>query len=155
MITVRDVNAVPVSELEFLYTQTFEYRGYMKMHLQLCRDAREKYGKYDFMCDVITMYNNIGGLDGWCLLQDLLYRRDGYIDLNIWVPGAKRCKGHGKTLLTFVSERYNDKKIILWASNETKTFFCNFNKQPFYIFDADEYKQNKIYKRFEFTSISG
>lgn len=155
MIRVRDIKELCDDELDFLSQQTFKNKGYMNVYLEVCRIARIKHAKDDFVCDVITKYNSIGGLDAWALIQNLLYRYEDYMDMNTWVPGAKRRKGHGSDILSFVGDRYKDKKISLWASRADNSckLYEKFNTPPFYVFDSDEYLKNKTFKRFDFSKI--
>ena len=153
MYTVKNIQSVTKPECDFLTTQTQGNDGYMSMYLNLCRDAFAVYGKTDFFCDVIIDYNSLGAINAWCILQNLLYRHDDYIDLSIWVPKSKRLNGHGTRLMNFIEEKYKDKKISVWASRSNHSFhmFSKFSTSPFHIFDVDVYHTYKEYKMFDFS----
>lgn len=155
MITVRDVGEVKEGEYNFLRTQTLFNKGYMELYLHVCREARLKHDKKDFVCDILTEYNEIGGLNCWCIIQNLCYRFYDFLELSIWVPGGKRQKGYGSKMLSFVAEKYKDQKIALWTNTTdiTAKLYKNFTELPFYIYNRDEYVKNKIFVPFDFSKI--
>jgi|GEM_PF-5862416 len=157
MIEARDVGKIPPDEVRFLKGQTRTMStGYLRMYLDFCWNARIKYDKQDFFCDVITDKNRMGSLNCWCIVQDLLYKNDEYLDFGIWTPKAKRGKGHASRMLEWVGERYKDKKLAVWPSNidVSPYLYRKFDRPPYYAFDGEKWKNDgSTYERFDFSKL--
>lgn len=155
MIEKRDIGDVKLPELGFLSQQTRGTEGYLQMYLYLCWEARHTHKKDDFDCDVIIYKNRIGNMNCWCILQDLMYRFEDYLDLGIWTPKAKRGNGYGSELLKFVEDEYSDRKIAVWPhpKDPSVQLYKKFDHHPFYAFDIDSYKDGR-YEKFDFSKFN-
>jgi GNAT superfamily N-acetyltransferase len=157
MKEIRDVGDLDASEVRFLKGQTHGMKeGYLRMYLDFCWNARTKYGKEDFMCDIITDKNPMGALNCWCMIQDVLYRHGEYLDFGIWTPKAKRGNGYGSQMLEFVAKHYKDKMLAVWPHMDDASpyLYRKFNEPPFYAFDIDAYKEEGRYERFDFSKLN-
>jgi len=152
-----DVGELTIEKYKELLNLTLpiEEGGYMRLYLDLCFKARKVDGKPDFVCDVET-YESDGKIFGWVICQDLLYRREDYIDLSVYVDEEYRGMGIASRLLKAVemkNYRGKNRKFSVWIHDEAnKALYKKFNRHPFYYFDSNKYIDNEAYVRYDFDS---
>lgn len=113
--------------------------GYAKMCLDLCYSARVNYKKTDFVCDLY--FEKEGEIViGWAMVQNLLYARDGYLDLSIFVHKDHRRKGVASKLMNRIAEGQYTKMISVWVDDDANyKLFKRFNHYPFVAFSSSDY----------------
>ena len=120
------------------------------MFLDLAWRAYHIHHKDTFFCRIYVKRDSNDRIIGWALLEDLLYRMDGFKSLQLFVHEEHRGKGVGSRLMSMVAKDNVDAKISVWASSSNNTaLFKKFNYPPFHVFDMIEYEKTgecKLYK---------
>ncbi len=124
--------------------------GYMGMYLELCWLAAYHYKKDDFLCNIYIEQSGENIL-GWCMVQDLLYRFNPYVEFGIFVAPKERRKGVASRLLEFaLDDEENLRPLMAWIGNDTNRRFYERYKSRIACYDMKHYKLTEEYRRFKF-----